>query len=65
MGNFIKAEEYQFKCLKIQENNYGKSCVQSASTLCNLGLIYKNMGNLIKAEEYQLNSLKIQEKFFG
>ncbi len=65
MGNLIKAEEYQLKCLKIEEQNFGQNCIQSASTLGNLGNIYQTMGNLIKAEEYQLKSLKIKEYNFG
>ncbi len=65
MGNNIKAEEYLSKCLKIQENKFGKNCVQSASTLNNLGLIYFSMGNLINSEVYQLKSIKIKEEYFG
>ncbi len=59
MGDFLMAEEYQLKCLKIQENNFGENCIQSANTLGNLGLIYKDIEDLKKAKEYLSKCLKI------
>ncbi len=45
--------------------NYGKNCIESASILNGLGVIYRDMGYLLTAEEFTLRCLQIQEKNYG
>ena len=60
-----KAEEYYLKSLKIRQSLLGENHCDVATSLNDLGGLYKNMGNLPKAEEYYLKSLKIRQNLFG
>ena len=59
-ADYPKALEYYQRSLKISEEIGDKP--GSASTISNIGIIYKNQGNYSKALDYYQRSLKIQEE---
>ena len=59
-SDYTKALDYYQRSLKIQEEIGDKKA--SASTINNIGIIYKQQGDFPKALEYYQLSLKIQEE---
>jgi tetratricopeptide (TPR) repeat protein len=59
-GNYVKALEYYFKALKINEE-IGNKQGQSAN-IGNIGLVYSDQGNYAKALDYFFRAQKIDEE---
>jgi tetratricopeptide (TPR) repeat protein len=51
MDNYPMALESYSKCLEIKERVKGKDSFDTAITLSNIGIVYKNMGNYPMALE--------------
>ncbi len=59
-GNILKALDYYFTAIKIDEKSGNKIGVARHSG--NIGIIYYQRNNLAKAEEYYLKALKLAEE---
>ncbi len=60
-----KAKELYELAIEIKEKHYGKGHIQTASTILNLGVVYRNLGNLEKAKELYELAIEIEEKHYG
>jgi len=64
-GSYEKALPNFVKCLKIQEKVLGKSAMECAVTLNQIGLLFIKRKNYDKALEYLTKCLQIQDKNKG
>jgi CHAT domain-containing protein len=64
-GNLDEAEQWYLDALSIQERTLGRQTAPFATTLNNLGLVYRDKGNYEKAEPLLLEAKNIREKVLG
>ena len=62
--NLQKAEDFFMKSLRIRYHHFGENHSDVASSLDNLGTLYKYMGDKMKAEDFFLKSLRIRQTLF-
>ena len=60
LGEYVKAEEYLQKALKIEKEIGDKR--GEASSYGNLGTVFQSLGEYVKAEEYHKKALKIRKE---
>jgi tetratricopeptide (TPR) repeat protein len=65
MGDYGKAESCLLEALAIREKALGKGHPYYATSINNLGTLYKDMGDYGKAESCLLEALAIWEKALG
>ena len=65
MGDYDKALEYYDKSKAIREKKLGAEHPDTASTYCNMAIVYSDMGNYDKALKYFEKSKVIIEKKLG
>jgi tetratricopeptide (TPR) repeat protein len=65
MGEYAKAEPLYQQALRIRQKVLGPEHPDTAGSLNNLALLYKDMGEYTKAEPLLQEALRINEKNFG
>lgn len=65
LGDLASAEELYQRALTIGETHYGPENPIIATSLNNLGLLYKELGDLLKSKTYLEKSLEICRAYFG
>ena len=65
MGDYAKAEPLFQEALRIRQKFLGPEHPETATSLHNLGELYKAMGEYAKAEPLLQEALRIRQKFLG
>ena len=65
LGNFVNAEQFFLKSLKIKEKIYDQKNIKLAITYSSLGVLYANQKKYDLADKYNLKGLEIRKKVYG